>query len=175
MGYTREEKAKGIAIMRQLGGMTVEAIREIEAALGRKPSKSTLSAWFNLTIEPDSRTEPNPTNRTEPVKKNEPTVIRESDVQAAQVELAEKFKAVANKYLDHALKDAVIEDTKGPQAVTASAVAVDKMRLLQGFPTEIIEILPTFLQKMQRAGKDPYEFMMRAMEVLDADSINTLH
>lgn len=158
--------------MRQFGGMTLEAIREIEAALGRKPSKSTLSAWLNLSIEPDNRTEP---NRTEPIKKNTPIIIKESDVQAAQVELAEKFKTAANKYLDHAIKPDIIEDTKGPQAITAAAVAVDKMRLLQGLPTEIIDILPTFLQKMQRAGKDPYEFMMRAMEVLDADSINTLH
>ncbi|KAB2865836.1 MAG: hypothetical protein K8L91_07885 [Anaerolineae bacterium] len=171
MGYSVDEKAKGIAIMRQFGGMTVEAIREIEAALGRKPSKSTLSAWLNLAIEPSDRTEPNMPNRSERIKK---AMVTEGDIQAAQAELAEKFRLAAHKYLDHALKENVVEDTKGPQAITASAVAVDKMRLLQGLPTEILEVIPSFMQKAQRAGKDPLQILIRAMEVLDAD-INTLH
>lgn len=61
MGYTAEERTTAITIMHRQGGMTYEAIAAIESALGRKPSKSTLSAWWNSDTEPTSRTEPNRT------------------------------------------------------------------------------------------------------------------
>lgn len=63
MGYTAEEKNTAITLMHRHGGMTYEAIAAIESILGRKPSKSTLSAWWNSDTEPAPRTELNRTAR----------------------------------------------------------------------------------------------------------------
>lgn len=56
------------------------------------------------------------------------------------------FEGVARTYIRHAETDQAKERTSGAQAMTAAAIAVDKMRLLQGLPTEIIAIAPTLTE-----------------------------
>lgn len=53
-------------------------------------------------------------------------------------ELADVFERVARQYLDRALSDEAIGDTKGKDAVIAAATATDKMQLLRGKPTLIV-------------------------------------
>lgn len=169
MAYTVDEKAMGIAIMRRFGGMTTEAIREIEAALGRKPSKSTLSAWLHIAIEANRTEPPAEPNRTE--KKG----ISQEALDNAEIALDAKFENVARRYLDRALDPDAIAETKGKDAIIAAATATDKMRLLRNLPTEIVGILPGLIEKLQRAGKDPLDVFQRMEAALDGSISQELH
>jgi hypothetical protein len=57
-------------------------------------------------------------------------------------EMSVLFEDLVYKFGEHASKDEVIADMTGQQAVTAMGIAVDKMRLLRGLPTEIIDVAP---------------------------------
>jgi transposase-like protein len=52
-------------------------------------------------------------------------------------ELSELFERIARLYIRRAEAPAAVAATSGPQAVTAAAIATDKMRLLRNEPTSI--------------------------------------
>lgn len=79
-------------------------------------------------------------------------------------ELADVFERVAYKYLARAEKDDVIDNTTGNSAVTTAAVAVDKMRLLRGLPTEIVQLVPALVDALERAGMNPQEMFERMIQ-----------
>lgn len=72
-----------------------------------------------------------------------------------KAELADVFERVAYKYLTHAELDDVIEAVSGNAAVITAATAVDKMRLLRGLPTEIVQLLPDVLVALRKLGQEP--------------------
>lgn len=72
-----------------------------------------------------------------------------------KTDLAALFERVSERYLEHALDDDVIEEMSGKDAVIAAATATDKMRLLRGLPTEIIEVVPQLVAALKEAGLDP--------------------
>jgi len=108
----------------------------------------TLSRWFNGEQNP-------PPDRIVREKREDLSII---------------FEDIAYKMLAHAARRDVIEEMSGKDAVMAGAIATDKMRLLQGLPTEIIGILPDFVQALQQAGKDPKEFMSRVIDRITSES-----
>lgn len=61
-------------------------------------------------------------------------------VQIKKIELADLFEQVARKYLEHGLNTGVMDDVGGKDAITAAAIAADKMNLLRNKPTEHIAI-----------------------------------
>ena len=73
----------------------------------------------------------------------------------ASKSLDEMFEDIARAYLDHALKDDVIDRTSGQAAVLAAATAVDKMRLLRVLPPEIVAILPQLIVAINERGLKP--------------------
>lgn len=79
-------------------------------------------------------------------------------------ELADVFERVAYKYLAHAESQDVIDDVAGNSAVVTAATAVDKMRLLRGLPTEIVQIIPDLVSAIQRSGDDPEQVFRRLLE-----------
>jgi hypothetical protein len=79
-------------------------------------------------------------------------------------DLADLFEDAAHLYINHSVKRDVIEETKGKDAIMAAAVAVDKMRLLRGLPTEIVQLMPEFLAALERTGQQPDQFMQRVIE-----------
>lgn len=69
--------------------------------------------------------------------------------------LADVFEAVAYKYLEQALDEDVISESSGKDAVVTAATAVDKMRLLRGLPTEIVQLLPDVVAAIESLGMTP--------------------
>lgn len=67
------------------------------------------------------------------------------------------------KLYEHALGDETIDQLKGAQAYTAMAIVLDKYRLVEGLPSEIVQVIMPAVQALQRAGKDPIE-IFREME-----------
>jgi hypothetical protein len=51
------------------------------------------------------------------------------------------FESAARKYLAHASKDDVVDQTRGRDAVFSAAIATDKMQLLRNLPTSINETI----------------------------------
>lgn len=81
--------------------------------------------------------------------------------------LIEKLERNAHLYLDRA--EDTVEKTSGQQAMTTAAIAIDKMRLLQGLPTQIVAVLPDFLGALRAMGIDPDEFIRRTVTKAEAE------
>lgn len=85
-------------------------------------------------------------------------------VREEKAELADMFESVARKMLLHAGDEDVIDQMYGKDAVIAAATATDKMRLLRGLPTEIIEVVPKLVTALQDAGLDPVETFNKMLQ-----------
>lgn len=158
MAYTAEQKALALALVARHGGMTSEALADIEAALGKRVSTSTLHSWIP---KPESKSEtPEPKSETEREKKT-PGALVTAEVQAqAEEALDMMFEAVARRYLTHATDDSVIANVKGKDAVIAAATAVDKMRLLRNLPTEIVGMLPEVITALHILNQKPSDVFL---------------
>lgn len=76
-------------------------------------------------------------------------------VQQEKRELADLFEDAARTYLRHAVQDDVVDEVSGNASMTAAAIAVDKMQLLRGLPTEIVSMIPDVVRALKAAGYDP--------------------
>lgn len=79
-------------------------------------------------------------------------------------ELADLFEDVAHTYLNRALDDDAVSATAGQSAVIAAATATDKMRLLRGLPTEIIQLLPDVISAIESMGQSPSDVFNRIIQ-----------
>lgn len=161
--YTAEQKAIAFEIVsRHDGSVTEDAMTEIRDIL-QLPELRRESVWrwinslpvANRVAPKTQRVAQNATLKSIPIpnaRHDPPSPIVMTQASRA---LDEMFEEVARKYLRHAAKDSVIEDTKGQAAVMAAAIATDKMRLLRGLPTEIVAILPELVAVMQERGLNP--------------------
>jgi transposase-like protein len=119
---------------------TPGALTRIANELGVPPR--TLSRWFN------GENNPPPDNLVSEKKED----------------MADLFETVALKYLRHAGNDDVVEGSSGRDAMMNAAVAVDKMRLLRGLPTEIVELMPGVVEALKKQNLDPAEVFRRMIE-----------
>lgn len=76
-------------------------------------------------------------------------------VQQEKGELADLFENAARTYLQHAVQADIVDAVSGNASMTAAAIAVDKMQLLRGLPTEIIGMLPDVIAALRDAQLDP--------------------
>lgn len=79
-------------------------------------------------------------------------------------DMAELFEIAALRYLKHASNEDIIKTTSARDAMMNAAVAVDKMRLLRGLPTEIIELVPGVIEALKKQNLDPAEVFRRMIE-----------
>lgn len=116
---------------------TPGALSRIAGELG-VPAR-TLSRWFN------GENNPPPDN-----------IVTEK-----KEDMADLFETVALKYLRHAGNEDVVESASARDAMMNAAVAVDKMRLLRGLPTEIVELVPGVIEALKKIGQDPVDVFNR--------------
>ena len=57
------------------------------------------------------------------------------------------------------------------QLTMALAVLIDKMRLLRGLPTEIVQMLPDLVQAIERHGMKPSDIFHAMLERLNAEAV----
>lgn len=79
-------------------------------------------------------------------------------------ELADLFESAARTYLKHAVDPDVVGEVPGQSAMTAAAIAVDKMQLLRGLPTEIVGMLPDVLAALKALGQEPSDVFNRIIQ-----------
>jgi hypothetical protein len=179
MAYSAEQKAAAVEVIRRYGGLTAEAITVARELLGAPTlSISTLHGWLKAPVKP-VKTPAAPRIETEAKKESE----TEARIQAVKVSvndaLDKLFEATARNYLMRANDPQAIADTKGKDAVIAAATALDKLRLLQGLPTEIIAVIPGLVETIRRKGYDPTEAMKTMLtqfaSLPDAPMVTDIH
>lgn len=154
MPYSEAQIATALEIVKRAGGLTVSAVRDIRAALhnGKLP-KSTIWRWLQNDATEQKRATP-------------------EAKQAAAKALDEMFEQVARNYLEHANEPDVIADLDGKAAVTAAAIATDKMRLLRDLPTEIVKILPALMTAFERKGLNASDVFQSMIDKLASEENN---
>ena len=155
MAYSDAERAIAVALAQHSGGkLTVDVLTEIRAAIGRPEiSSRTIRNW--LASPSEIPLENNFTDKK--------TIAQKLDSLASEA-LDAFFERTARAYLEHANQAEVIAETKGPQAVTAAAIAVDKMRLLRDLPTEIVTLLPGVLRALDQLQLRPADGFQSIIE-----------
>jgi len=85
-------------------------------------------------------------------------------VSEKKADLAVVFEDIAYKMLAHAGNPDVIDSMSGKDAVIAAATATDKMRLLRGLPTEIVQIIPDVVAAIESMGQSPADVFNRIIQ-----------
>lgn len=136
--YSDEYRASAIAMLTAEGyPVDATAIKRVYGQLeGDRPNVRTLRYWFQNQHKP----------------------APEKLIQEKKEGLADLFEKVAEQYVRHAMKEDVVAKSTGAGAMTAAAIAVDKMRLLRDLPTEIVGVLPVVMEAYRALvdiGEDP--------------------
>lgn len=151
MGYSEAQRAMALEIVARNGGeITAVALDEIRSATGAPNlPKSTVWRWLQRDATDKKAASP------------------EARAQAAKA-LDVMLEEAARRFVNHAVKDAVLNEASTREAMTAAGIAIDKMRLLRGLPTEIISILPALIQKIEEKGLRASDVFQAMMEQLVA-------
>lgn len=150
MAYTEIQKAMAVEIVRRAGGrFDSETLSIVRDTLGAPNlSVSTLYGWVKSE-------KPEMVSETRTIKKES---VQETVAQA----LDAKLEAAAHRFVDRAV--AVSGEANAKDAMTAAAIAIDKMRLLRNLPTEIVAVLPDLVTELERSGVSASEVFRRMLE-----------
>jgi hypothetical protein len=178
MAYSNEQRALALAILRRYdNSLTKDALVDIAEALGRQVSKSVLHGWLKTQAHGDEGAAIRPAPSSGDVsaasaKSRRLAPVRGELIADADMTLDALYEQIARKYLRHAGGDDVIFLTKGRDAVTAAAIATDKMRLLRDIPPDIARLLPELLREIERANLNAGEvFGALLARLRDANSL----
>jgi hypothetical protein len=154
MAYTDVQKAMACALVKHNVGVIDDVIiATIRLELDEpKLPKMTIWRWWKHYQS---------LNVTEKTKANVTDVIERQA-------LDEKLENAAHKFIDHALRDELLLWTSSKDAITAAAIAIDKMRLLRNLPTEIVAVLPNLLDAIDRRGLKASEVFGALLEELSS-------
>lgn len=171
MQYTEAQKAMAIEIVRRNNGVldvaTLSAIRD--ALQTPKLPKMTIYRWLEAC---DRESQPGASPKKATTRKP-PSVRAETQSQAA-VTLDVILERAARRFIKHAMKQEVVADASAREAMTAAGIAIDKMRLLRGLPTEILGILPDVIaafggaERASAAFQELIEMKRAEMEAANA-------
>lgn len=129
--YSDEFRAEALACLEANDGNLSATSREIGVSV------NTLKYWRDEFVTPPNFTE-----------------VRNQK----KDELSDIYERVARRYLSETEVDDKAKATSAKDAIIVAATATDKMRLLRGLPTEIIEIAPqiaTLIDLMKQANHTP--------------------
>ncbi len=73
--------------------------------------------------------------------------------QEKKAELSDLFENVARTYLENSVDPLTVMKTGGQQSVTAAGIAIDKMLLLRGQPTSIVQTQQSRIEKFALAAR----------------------
>lgn len=151
MAYSDQQKATACQLVRANNGtiddVLVEAIR---LALDEpKLPRMTIWRWWKhyQTV----------TNVTDVTQKKERVVTDRRP-------LAEKLEDAAHKFIDHAVRDELLIWSSSKDAMLAASIAIDKMRLLLGLPTEIVAVIPDLIAELEKGGASASDVFLKLLE-----------
>ena len=149
MAGTKEEMLLAVEIVKRHEGIISKRCKaEIDQVIGRPVADATVRRWY-ATLTKKERERP------------------EAELAASRA-LDDMFERVTRAYLKRALDPTVVGKATGSQSVLAAATALDKMRLLRGLPTEIVQILPVIILELTKANIDPADYFRITYEKIKA-------
>lgn len=180
MAYSETEKALAVEIVRRNSGVLDSlTLASIRSAIGPRLTAPTIRGWLKAAGG-DTKVEnlPSPPRENLPEKKGPPS----SDpvlVQKVNQVLDQKLEQAAHRFIDHATRPETVAEMSGQQAMTSAGIAIDKMRLLRGLPTEIVAVVPDLIEVIRRKGYDPLQALttMKAQfaALPDAPMVTEVH
>jgi hypothetical protein len=139
--YDDEFRASAIVMLQAAGyPKSLGALSSVARKL--KVPDRTLSRWFNGENNP-------PPGKLVNIKKGD---------------MANALEEVAWMLLDSMADSEAIADAPLQQRATAYGIAVDKMRLLRGLPTEIVALIPDVVNALNSMGQSPAEVFNRIIQ-----------
>lgn len=142
--YTLEEKLKCVALMKDMGGLTKEAILACQVMLP-SVSKDTLARWLR-DYGP----------RVAPIASE--IVQTEPDVELAKMSMTNKmlkgYDNLLNKMSD---VDFVKNTTNVLHVATAIGIFEQRLRLAIGLSNEVVYMVKRFIAVLGRKGYDPMD------------------
>jgi hypothetical protein len=167
MPYNHGQIAFALEIAKRSNNeLTSRTMEDIRAALDApKLPRSTVWRWLKGLTEAPHDPQPKKPSSKSPVsasarqpQKREKKRSDAAELLALQPEAAQKLdeqlELAAQRFVQHALRQEVVSSMNGQQAMTAAGIAIDKMRLLRGLPTEIVQIMPNLLERIRQRGLD---------------------
>lgn len=141
--YTLEEKLKCVALMKDMGGLTKEAILACQKLLGNDVGKATLARWL-VDYGP----------KVGPVASE--IVQTSPDVELAKMSMTQKMLMGYNNLLDKlADPDFVKNSTNLLHVATSFGILEERIRLAIGLSTEVVNVVKRFIAVLNRKGFDP--------------------
>lgn len=142
-----DEYRASVVVMLQAEGYPTNplALGKVHNYLKQKapyPTKQTIKNWFDGTFNPP------------PSKKLDD---KKGDMLGSMNEWAWVL-------MEHGKNPETVSEMTGQQAATSFGIILDKIRLLQGLPTQIVAVLPEFVSTMQQVGEDPEHILRRMIE-----------
>lgn len=153
MAYSESERMLAVEIVRRNDGrIDTSTLSQIQAAVGKPVTAPSIRGWIKKEKNtPKSLREEKKEILSEPVE----YVIRRK--------LDEKLEDAAHKFVDRATSEGVVDSMGGREAMTAAGIAIDKMQLLRGMPTEIIGVTVELAAMAKRKGLDPHRALQSVL------------
>ena len=135
MSYSDVQKAQACELVRQNKGVIDEILVGIirDTLAEPKLPKMTIYRWWKQYEQLSANPAPEPD-----VSDKNIGIVTNNIIDVTTVKLDDKLELAAHKFINHALRDELLMWTSSKDAMTAAAIAIDKMRLLRDLPTEII-------------------------------------
>lgn len=172
--YTEEQRAIALEIVKRHDGiLTAGAMDAIRLALNTPDlPDQTVRLWMKSLNKLQSRVkltaEKNLTTESK---------LRVEISENVQRDVSQKLDALleraAHALVEHATQDKTIARSNVQQAMTAAGIAIDKMQLLRGLPTEIVKTLPLItdvFNLLQGNGVNPVTFFQEVRAQLTASN-----
>lgn len=84
-------------------------------------------------------------------------------------DLSSILEDVIRLNLDRARDPVAVSKTSAAQAMTTAAIAIDKQRLINGLPTEIVSVIPDYLGALRAMGTEALTIMQRTIERAESE------
>lgn len=168
MAYSDTQKAQACDLIRQNNGVIDEIMLDVlrdTLDLPKLPKMTAWRWWQHYKQMADT-----PTVEPDVTDKNNANVTGVTGIVTA-FKLDEKLELAAHKFINHALRDELLMWTSSKDAITAAAIAIDKMRLLRDLPTEIVGITGEFYAAAQRHNFNPVEIMRNLINEIDSAEV----
>lgn len=153
MAYSDVQKAIACELVKKNNGVVDDAtVAAVRLAI-EEPDLPRMTVWrwwkhYQSLAVADTVTGPNVTDVTDGTPRSVAPINREG------WSLEQKLEAAAHKFLDHALRDELLIWLSAKDAMSSASIAIEKLRLTRGQPTEIVEVVSELIAELERGGAD---------------------
>jgi len=156
--YSDIDKARAIAVVRTMGGLTKDALREVDRLLGKHVDKSVIWHWL----------QENPQIEIEPYRPDVTAVIQDT-----RNHVISRMQSSLVKIVDRSNNDTVIEAASLKELMLSAAIAIDKLKQFAGLSPELEHRIGLLQQACNKANVDILDWIDSSIAQLEASPIDS--